>query len=83
MQERDQKIRNLFKENNVHYEWWWTADGIVEIDVEDGDWKHDHIYLDRLMQDNGYEKTGERQYGEPTGGDWYTSVHSFKIKEAA
>lgn len=83
MMERNQKIRDLFKENHVYYEWGWTAEGTLEITVEDGDWKHDHIYLDWLMKNNGYEKTEERHYGEPTGGDWYSSVHVFKIKEAA
>lgn len=79
MQERDKKISDLFKENGVMYGWGWTADGKLEVQVEDGDWKHDHLYLDYLMDKVGYEKVETRQYGGDTGGDWYSAVHVFKV----
>ena len=30
-------------------------DGTIEITIEWGDWKHDHIYCDMLMEEKGYE----------------------------
>lgn len=82
MQERDQKIIDLFKENDVWYEYWWTAEGNLEVEVSDGDWKHDHIFLEHFMRNAGYEQVGERHYGGDTGGDWYSSVHVFKAPAA-
>ena len=82
MQERDQKILDLFKKNNVWYEYGWTADGNLEVDVSNGDWKHDHIFLEYFMRDAGYEQVEVRLYGPPTGGDWYSAVHVFKAPAA-
>ena len=82
MQERDQKILDLFKKNNVWYEYGWTADGNLEVDVSNGDWKHDHIFLEYFMRNAGYEQVEVRLYGPPTGGDWYSAVHVFKAPSA-
>ena len=82
MQERDQKIIDLFKENDVWYEYWWTSDGNLEVEVSDGDWKHDHLFLEHFMRKAGYEQVGERHYGGDTGGDWYSAVHVFKAPAA-
>ena len=79
MQERDQKIIDLFKENDVWYEYWWTADGNLEVEVSDGDWKHDHLFLEHFMRNAGYEQVEKRHYGGDTGGDWYSAVHVFKV----
>ena len=78
MQERDQKILDLFKKNDVWYEYWWNADGNLEVDVPDGDWKHDHLFLEHFMREAGYEQVEARQYGPPTGGDWYSATHVFR-----
>lgn len=82
MQERDQKILDLFKKNNVWYEYGWTADGNLEVNVSNGDWKHDHIFLEYFMRNAGYEQVEVRLYGPPTGGDWYSAVHVFKAPAA-
>ena len=82
MQERDQKILDLFKKNNVWYEYGWTAKGNLEVDVSNGDWKHDHIFLEYFMRNAGYEQVEVRLYGPPTGGDWYSAVHVFKAPAA-
>lgn len=78
MQERDQKIVDLFNENGVWYEYWWTADGNLEVDVPDGDWKHDHLLLEHFMRNAGYEQVEKRIYGPPNGEDWYSAVHVFR-----
>lgn len=51
----------------------------VQIDVNWGDWKHDHGYLDNLMRYIGYRKVGET-VTEENGSDTYSSIHSF-VKE--
>jgi len=51
-----------------------------DILIEWGDWKHDHIYLNHIMQEQGYTLIGERVTKED-GSDCYSSVHSFyKLK---
>ena len=82
MQALIDKVSKFFKDKDLPYGWGVTLAGNVEVEVHDGDWKHDHLHLDWVMGENGYEKLGERRIGEPTGGDWYSSVHVFKIPVA-
>ena len=42
----------------------------------DGDWKHDHGYIDYLMEEIGLNKLGEKDT-EDTGEDWYESTHIY------
>lgn len=78
---RDDEVKSLFAQNNMHYDWTWDSRGNLAVSVVNGDWKHDHVALDCLMGKNGYEKVGERYSGIPTGGDWYSAVHVFNKKE--
>lgn len=54
-------------------------DGTIEITIEWGDWKHDHIYCDMLMKEKGYELIGENVTDED-GSDCYSSNHQYKLK---
>lgn len=47
-----------------------------DILIEWGDWKHDHICLQYVMQEYGYNQVDERVTQED-GSDCYSSVHSF------
>ena len=49
---------------------------MVEIRVEDGDWKHDHLCLEHAMKQAGYISNGEADYIE-SDDDTYTSTHQF------
>jgi len=42
----------------------------------DGDWKHDHGYIDYLMGEIGLKKMGEKDV-EENGDDWYESTHVY------
>jgi len=79
MQTLIDKVSKFFKDNDLPYDWSVTREGNVEVTVADGDWKHDHLHLDWVMEENGYGKVSERSFGEPTGGDWYSSVHVYRI----
>jgi len=50
----------------------------VNIEIE-GDWKHDHIFADNIMQENGFTKTNE-YITHPTDEDWYESTHFYTFK---
>ena len=42
----------------------------------DGDWKHEHGYIDYLMGEIGLRKMGEKDV-EENGDDWYKSTHVY------
>ena len=78
----EKKVADLFKEKELYYEWGVYSEGIdkyvIEVVVEWGDWKHDHAYLDWVMNENGFVKTNE-VVTEDDGSDCYSAVHTFKV----
>ena len=79
-QEIIEKARKQFKENNSYYEMNtvpFDTFVIEKIQVYvDGDWKHDHGYVDYVMQELGCLKVDEQVHFD-TGEDWYPSTHTF------
>ena len=49
---------------------------MVEVHIEDGDWKHDHLCLEYAMKEAGYISNGETDYID-SDDDSYTSMHVF------
>ena len=72
------KIKQIFKENNLSYDWDINAElsCVVSVYVEWGDWKHDHIYLDNIMKQNGFNRICE-EVTEEDGSDTYSATHIF------
>ena len=54
-----------------------NENGTISIDIDYGDWKHDHIYCDNIMRDNGYTLINE-VVTEEDGSDCYSSIHTYK-----
>lgn len=55
---------------------------VIEIEINWGDWKHDHLHLKWLMEEhfsNKLEYVGEK-VTEEDGSDCYSAIHYFKIK---
>lgn len=77
MRDIEQDIRRIFKENNCHYDY-CIYDGKVKVYVDWGDWKHDHLFLDYIMKNNGYRLKSE-VVTEEDGSDCYSSIHLFEI----
>lgn len=55
------------------------SNGEINIIIEWGDWKHDHIYCDMIMKELGYELSTEKEL-ETNGSDCYSSVHKYHPK---
>ena len=72
----EKDIQRIFKENKMWYDWDVDFDGSVEINVEWGDWKHDHLHLNHVMKENGYILMGEK-VTEEDGSDSYSAVHTY------
>lgn len=70
-------IQSKLQEKGLYCEVMEHANGAVSIEIERGDWKHEHDYCDFLMRGLGYEKTDE-QITEETGEDYYSSIHFYE-----
>lgn len=56
------------------------ADHVYDITINWGDWKHDHMFCDYLMEQKGYVRIAE-VVTEEDGSDAYSSVHRYAFKE--
>ncbi len=75
----EDKIRELFKANDLHYYWYIVSSNVVSIYIDCGDWKHDHIFLKNLMTDNGFQFLGEvTDDEEENGDDSYSATHTYE-----
>lgn len=72
----EELIQKIFKENDVWYEYNILPNNRVEINVEFGDWRHDHVFIDYQMEDNGFVKTDEVLTWDD-GSDCYSSIHTY------
>ena len=55
------------------------GNGKVDIVIEWGDWKHDHLYCDVIMKELGYELATETEL-ETDGSDCYSAIRSYSPK---
>ncbi len=69
-------IQRIFKENRIWHDWDVSLDGSVWVSVDWGDWKHDHLYLDHVMRENGYILMA-KEVTDEDGSDAYSAVHTF------
>lgn len=71
------KVQKLFNENSINH--FFSVDfnnGTIEVEVEWGDWKHDHLYLERVMKNNGYTMI-DSEVTEEDGSDTYSARYWF------
>ena len=70
------EVQAILKEGNLYGEI-DICDDKVEVNIEWGDWKHDHLYLKYLMEQKGFVQVDE-ELTEENGSDCYSSIHTFK-----
>lgn len=73
-----QVVKDIFAENELYYEWYWDFKTGNLCVIVDGDWRHDHMRLDYIMQDNGFTPVSVEYSGKPTDGDWYEATRIYK-----
>ena len=73
-----QRIDNLFADNKIHYDYTIDSQGFIEITVENGDWKHDHLMLQNLMKKNGFISFGRHIPDDETGDDSFTAIYLYR-----
>ena len=75
-QDHYEKVQAILREGKIYGEVETTADGKITVDIEWGDWKHEHGYLKYLMNQNGYIHLGQ-EVTEEDGSDCYSASHTF------
>lgn len=69
-------VEKIFRENDLYYYFSATdKPNEIFISVCDGDWKHDHLYLEYIMKENGFVLTGKDE--QPSDEDCYDADYIF------
>lgn len=78
LKELNKRISQILKNNNMNYDYSIDSEGYIKIIVENGDWKHDHIRLRKVMANAGYVCFGRHIPDEDTGEDSFSAVYIFR-----
>ena len=71
-----EEVRKKFAEEDMYCEINENENGCISIEIEWGDWKHDHRWCNDLMSYIGYECRDE-VVTEEDGSDCYSATHYF------
>lgn len=74
------RVWNLLSSHQMYYSIDVINSTSVSIPVYDGDWKHEHLGLRRLMESNGFTFLGHEITGN-TDEDCYSAVHTYMLVE--
>ena len=78
-QDIERKVKEVFENNDLDYDWAVTGLNLeVDVNIYWGDWKHDHLRLDKLMCDAGFSLLDE-SVTNSDGSDTYSAIHTYKI----
>ena len=84
MEQYEQELLQYLRDNNFYHEAYISND-VLHIDIQWGDWKHDHWYADVLIEDffnkkpEVYKVVGAVNVTEENGSDCYSATHIYKI----
>ena len=74
--ETERKIQKYLDDHNL-----WgevsVQDGTVYVEIQWGDWKHDHWYCQDLMAELGYVLVG-KEVTEEDGSDTFSAIHTYE-----
>lgn len=78
VKELRKRVEDLLTANKMFYDFSVDSNGYIEITVENGDWKHDHIALRNLMRDSEFVFLGRYVPDEETSDDSFSAVYLFR-----
>ena len=78
VKELRERVQNLLTANKMFYDFSVDSKGYIEITVENGDWKHDHIALRNLMRDSEFVYLGRHVPDEETGDDSFSAIYLYR-----
>lgn len=68
-------LTQIFKEENINHDFNINNDRI-EIEVIDGDWKHDHAHLKNVMKKHGFIFIS-REITKENGDDSFSAIYIY------
>ena len=74
---QDDNIFRYLMDNEVYADVSEIREGTVTVEINWGDWKHEHLWCRDLMGYIGYEKIDER-VTEENGDDAYSAIHTYR-----
>lgn len=80
MENTIKRIYEVARENNLWIDDVWERNGVLFIEVERGDWKHEHARLDLLMDANFNVRARTQEVTEEDGSDTYSAIHKYILK---
>ena len=84
MEQYEQELLQYLRDNNFYYEA-YISYGALYIEIDWGDWKHDHLRATYLVEDFFNKKkevlkvVGAENITEENGSDCYSATHMYKI----
>ena len=69
------EIEKMLRENNIWADVYEEL-SMIAVEINWGDWKHEHLAAKWLMKELGYEQEFER-VTEENGSDTYSAIHYF------
>lgn len=84
MEQYKQELLQYLRDNNFYHEA-YISNGNLHIEIQWGDWKHDHWYADCLVEDffktkpEVYKVLSTKNITEEDGSDCYSATHIYKI----
>lgn len=77
IEEIENKIREKLKEAHRWYDIDVINDETIEVEISDGDWKHDHLYVKNVVFEIAEPKRYEEIITEESEDDCYGAIHRF------
>lgn len=74
-----ERIEKYLNDHTVYPEYvnYGFTDDTIRVQINRGDWKHEHLYCTYLMKELGYADCGE-ETTEENGSDCYSALHYYK-----
>lgn len=69
-------IQSILRKNDAWYGVYIDKNAVA-VEINWGDWKHDHLWCDYILSENGCIKIDE-QLTEEDGSDCYSSIHYYR-----
>ena len=75
------KIRNIALNKNICCEIWAENENEILVQINWGDWKHDHLALKFAIIEELHPATSTSEVIEEDGSDCFSAIHRFIFKE--
>ena len=70
-------IENCLRDNDVFADVWDAGNGDIKVEINWGDWKHDHLRCRHIMRELGFERINEVVTADD-GSDCYSALHTYR-----